>query len=96
MKQLKAINNTVSLFKIFSDQTRLRIIELLSKGEFCVQDISKKLHVSQSAISHQLATLREQNIVLPRKNGKHVFYALKDDHILELFNIGYTHANECD
>ena len=52
--KLVDIQETVKLFKIFSDYTRLRIIELLYQGEQCVQDIADNLETSQSAISHQL------------------------------------------
>ncbi len=93
---MEEIKKTVNLFKVFSDTTRLRIIELLSKGEYCVDDISKTLEISQSAISHQLRTLREKNIVKTRKSGKQIFYSLKDEHIKEIFLVGYSHANECN
>ena len=41
------------LFKIFGDSTRIKIINILLEDELCVNDISKKINVSQSAISHQ-------------------------------------------
>jgi len=94
-KKISNIDLTVKLFKIFSDYTRLRIIDLLLEGELCVQDISDKLETSQSAISHQLKLLRDLNVVDSRKNGKQVFYCLKDNHIKEIFLIGYSHATEC-
>ncbi len=89
------ITQTVQLFKIFSDYTRLRIIDLLVNSEYCVQDISESLETSQSAISHQLKLLRDLNVVRTRKQGKQVFYSLQDNHIKELFLIGYRHATEC-
>jgi ArsR family transcriptional regulator len=94
-KKQNDIKDTVQLFKIFSDYTRLRIIDLLVTGEFCVQDISDQLETSQSAISHQLKLLRDLNVVKTRKQGKQVFYSLKDTHIEELFLIGFSHATEC-
>ncbi len=92
---LQKIQETVRLFKIFSDQTRLRMIALLIEGEFCVQEISETLHMSQSSISHQLKLLRDQNIVEARREGKNIFYSLKDDHIKEIYQVAYAHANEC-
>ena len=92
---LENIRETVSLFKIFSDYTRLRIIELLVQDEFCVQDISDTLETSQSAISHQLKLLRDLNVVKTRKQGKQVFYSLQDEHIKTIFEMGYHHANDC-
>lgn len=89
------IQETVKLFKIFSDYTRLRIIELLYAGEKCVQDIADSLETSQSAISHQLKLLRDMNVVRARKDGKQVIYSLQDNHIKEIFLIGYSHATQC-
>lgn len=93
--QKENINQTVDLFKIFSDYTRLSIIDLLVNSEYCVQDIANKLGASQSAISHQLKLLRDRNVVRARKQGKQVFYSLQDNHIKEMFLIGYRHATEC-
>ncbi len=89
------IDVTVQLFKIFSDYTRLSIIDLLVNSEYCVQDISNTLETSQSAISHQLKLLRDLHVVKTRKQGKQVFYSLQDNHIKEIFLIGYRHATEC-
>lgn len=89
------ITQTVDLFKIFSDYTRLRIIDLLVNSEICVQDIANELEASQSAVSHQLKLLRDKNVVKTRKQGKQVFYSLQDNHIKEMFLIGYRHATEC-
>lgn len=94
-EKVTKIKETVNLFKIFSDYTRLRIIDKLMKKEFCVQDISDDLNTSQSAISHQLRLLRDLNVVKSRKQGKQVFYSLMDNHIKEIFIMGYSHATEC-
>lgn len=93
--QRQNITQTVDLFKIFSDYTRLSIIDLLVNSEYCVQDITNQLEASQSAISHQLKMLRDKNVVRARKQGKQVFYSLQDNHIKEMFLIGYRHATEC-
>lgn len=90
------LTETVKLFKIFSDLTRLRIIDLLYTGEHAVQAIADELETSQSAISHQLKLLRDLNVVKTRKSGKQVIYCLKDTHIKEIFLIGYSHATECE
>lgn len=95
MESKNNIQETVQLFKIFSDYTRLSIISKLLTSEFCVQDIADDLETSQSAISHQLRLLRDLNVVKARKAGKQVFYSLKDDHIKEIFLMGLRHATEC-
>ena len=94
-KKVSELTETVQLFKIFSDLTRLRIIDLLYTGEHAVQAISDTLETSQSAISHQLKLLRDLNVVKTRKQGKQVFYSLQDNHIKDIYLTGYNHANEC-
>jgi len=90
------IKEAVKLFKIYSDFTRLSIIELLLDTEYCVQDIADKLETSQSAISHQLKLLRDNHVVKTRKQGKQVFYSLRDNHIKEIFIVAYSHVTECE
>ncbi|KPU27492.1 hypothetical protein TR13x_05345 [Caloranaerobacter sp. TR13] len=80
------------IFKALSDPTRLKIINALSNSELCVCDIAAALNMSQSAISHQLRTLRNLRLVKYRKEGKSAIYSLDDDHILELFNQGLEHV----
>jgi ArsR family transcriptional regulator len=94
--KINNIKDTVQLFKIFSDHTRLRIIDLLVIKEHCVQDIAETLEISQSAISHQLKLLRDLNVVKTRKQGKQVFYSLQDNHVKEIYLMGYSHATECN
>jgi len=94
--KLENIKDTVALFKIFSDYTRLRIVELLTQGEYCVQDISTSLQTSQSAISHQLKLLRDLNVVKTRKEGKQVHFSVKDKHVKEIFKMVYSHGTECN
>ncbi|WP_055105906.1 ArsR/SmtB family transcription factor [Paenibacillus ihumii] len=72
-------------FKTFSDPTRLRIMDALLQKELCVQDLTVLLDMGQSAISHQLRTLRNMRIVKRRKEGKTVFYSLDDEHIEQIF-----------
>jgi ArsR family transcriptional regulator, lead/cadmium/zinc/bismuth-responsive transcriptional repressor len=82
------------LYKVFSDPTRLRIIAALAVGELCVCDIGAILGMSQSAVSHQLATLRATRLVSYRRVGKTVFYRLADDHVELLLKMGLEHASE--
>lgn len=86
-------NELSQIFKALGDPTRLKIIELLSHGELCVLDISEGLNMTQSAISHQLRTLRNLRLVKYRKEGKQVIYSLDDEHVLKLFEQGLEHVN---
>ena len=83
-----------NLYKVFSDETRLKILNSLLYSELCVCDISEVLEMSHSSISHQLKILRDMKLVKTRKVGKSVYYSLIDDHILEIIKIGVEHINE--
>lgn len=81
-------------FKVFSDVTRLRIIHVLSLRQMRVNDIVECLQISQSAVSHQLATLRRMRLVRTCKQGKYVYYELNDHHIMEIYNAAVQHVKE--
>lgn len=83
---------TAAIFKQLGEPTRLRILLALSHHEMCVCDISALLSMTQSAISHQLKSLRLSNLVVSRKEGKIVYYALADDHVAALLRQGMLHA----
>ena len=82
------------LFKTFGDATRIRILTALSKQELCVCDIADLLGMSQSAISHQLRVLKQQELVKFRRDGKTVFYSLADSHVSTILAQGLQHVNE--
>ena len=81
-------------YKIFGDTTRLRILALLLNKPLCVNEISEKLDVSQSAVSHQLKILRLSNLVATDKIGKNVYYKISDDHIKVILKYGLEHISE--
>lgn len=83
-----------NLYKVFSDETRLRILDALLISELCVCDISELLNMTHSSISHQLKVLRDMRLVKAKKVGKSVYYSLKDDHIQKIIEIGVEHVNE--
>lgn len=73
-------------FKALSDPARVRILYLLSQDELCVHDLAAMLEMSQSAVSHHLKILRLMRLVCTRREGRSIFYALDDDHVMSLFN----------
>lgn len=88
------LNDLAMFFKIFGDETRLRIIDALSMKPMCVGDLADLLGMTQSSISHQLSSLRTMNLVQTTKDGKMVTYQLSDDHILDIFDKGLEHISE--
>ncbi len=81
-------------YKIFGDQTRLRILDALLNKPLCVNELSDILDVSQSAISHQLKNLRSSNLVRTEKIGKNVYYSISDEHIKIILKYGLEHISE--
>lgn len=81
-------------FKVLGDSTRMKIIWALDESEMCVCDIAVLLNMTKSAISHQLRALRNANLVKFRKEGKTVFYSLKDQHVRDIYEIGMEHIKE--
>ena len=82
------------LFKIFGDSTRIKIINVLLDEELCVNDISKRINVSQSAVSHQLRILKSSKLVKYNKVGNLIYYSLDDNHVKKIFELGCEHINE--
>lgn len=90
----QALESLASLYKLFGDGTRLRILILLSEGELCVCDIAALLGMTDSAVSHQLRILRQGKLISSRREGKIIVYALADDHVRLLLQNGMEHINE--
>lgn len=82
------------LFKIFGDTTRTKILFSLFESEMCVCAIAELLGMTQSAISHQLKTLKDANLVSNRRSGKTVYYFLSDDHVRTIIAQGFEHLIE--
>ena len=76
----RTVYDLADLFKVFGDSTRLRILCVLMEQEICVADLADTLEMTQSAISHQLRTLKQSKLVKARRRGKMVYYSLDDDH----------------
>lgn len=81
------------VFKAMADPTRLKIITLLLSHELCVHTIADLLDISQSAISHQLRMMRQLRLVRYRKEGRHVFYRLDDEHVHDMVKSVLDHLN---
>lgn len=82
------------LFKVFGDSTRLRILCVLMDRKICVADLAETLEMTQSAISHQLRTLKQSKLVKSRRDGKLVYYSLDDDHVRSIIETGREHIEE--
>lgn len=83
-----------SLYKLFGDGTRVRIMQALRIHELCVCDLACALNMTKSAISHQLKALRLSNLVKYRREGQNVFYSLADEHVEAILDLGLDHLRE--
>lgn len=82
------------LFKVFGDSSRIKIINCLLQEELCVSEISSITNYTVSAISHQLQILKQMSLVKTRREGKIIYYSLKDEHVRIIFEIGCEHIEE--
>lgn len=82
------------LFKTFGDTTRIKILYALMDADLCVADIAEEIGATQSAVSHQLRTLKQARLVRFQRDGKNVRYSLSDDHVFTMLAQGLNHICE--
>jgi DNA-binding transcriptional ArsR family regulator len=90
----QAFRRAASLFRAASDVTRLRLLARLAEGEWCVTELAETTGASLPAVSQQLSVLRAARIVGHRRAGKHIYYSLLDEHVIELIQNALEHASE--
>ncbi|MEZ6016935.1 MAG: metalloregulator ArsR/SmtB family transcription factor [Planctomycetota bacterium] len=90
----RAFDLAVRLFKALGDEQRLRTLELLSRGEACVSEIAASFDEPLSTVSHRMKLLEGAGLVSRRRDGRHVHYALADDHVVHLVRDALAHAME--
>lgn len=81
------MDDLLKIFKALSDETRMRILKLLEKGELCVCDIVAALDMVQPKVSFHLGVLKEAGLIKDRKQGKWIHYSLDDSDIFRRFLI---------
>lgn len=79
-----SLTRSAQLFHALSDETRLRVLELLRGGERCVCDLSEALGAQQSRLSFHLRTLKEAGLVSDRRQGRWIYYAVRAEALDEL------------
>ena len=94
IKDEEILFDLADLFKVFGDSTRIRIMNVLFSGSTSVGEIAEILDMSQSAISHQLKSLKDNNLVSSKRSGKSIYYELADDHVKTIFKTGLEHIKE--
>ena len=89
-----AFSRAAAIFRAIGDVPRLRLLERLDRGEHCVTELAAMSNAKISTLSQQLRVLRSEKIVKQRRDGKHVYYSLADDHVRELIHAALEHASE--
>jgi ArsR family transcriptional regulator len=87
------LERTAALFKALGDPSRLILLYRLRHGELCVGDLvtsDDKL----STVSARLQTLLNANLVARRRDARHLYYRLADQHVVEMIENALLHANE--
>lgn len=88
------IQELADFYKVFGDATRVKILCALTQAESCVCGLAEAVGMTQSAVSHQLRTLKQMKLVKNRREGKTIYYSLADGHIQSILNQGIEHITE--
>ena len=88
------IDQVVAMASAIGDRGRLRLLELLFDGPHCVSELAEESGDSMSAISQRLKILHNAQLVSRKRDGKHVYYALADDHVHTIIEQLFVHSAE--
>ena len=91
---IKSYAEYIPVFKAISDETRLKIIDMLSCGEMCACDILEGLSISQSTLSYHMKTLTDCGLVNSERDGAWMRYTLNKERIDEALSFITSIANE--
>ncbi len=81
------IKELTKIFKALSDETRLKILKILEKGEICVCKIVPLLNMDQPKVSFHLSVLKNAGLIKKRKEGSRIFYSIDDSDLFKRFLI---------
>ncbi len=81
------------MLKLLGDETRLRVIWALLKGEHSVNELAEIVGVQPAAVSQHLAKLRLARLVRSRRDGNRIFYVVDDAHVRRVVEDVVTHAD---
>jgi len=82
------------IYKVLGDPNRLKMVMALRNVEMCVCDLAAFTGLSESAVSHQLRRLKDLALVKSRRDGPIIYYALDDEHVSGLLDVGLEHVRE--
>ena len=71
-----ALDRAAALLRVMGNVDRLQLLAALQRGELCVGQLAQRLDIQQPTLSQQLTVLRQHELVMTRRVGKHIFYRL--------------------
>jgi ArsR family transcriptional regulator, lead/cadmium/zinc/bismuth-responsive transcriptional repressor len=90
----ESLERAAQILRAMGDASRLRILDLLKNRELCVTEIVAALGEKFTTISQRLRLLRSERLVVRRRDGNHIYYALSDRHVVDLILNALAHADE--
>jgi ArsR family transcriptional regulator len=81
MQTTPAVAHTATRFRALGDPTRLRILELVARGEQCVCELASAIDIPQPLLSHHLKILRQSGFITVRKEGRWNYYAMNRERL---------------
>ena len=90
----ETFEKAADIFRVLGYGERLKILALLAEQELCVTEIAEISNEEISTVSQRLKVLRQEKIIKQRREGKHIYYKLADQHIIGLINNVLHHAQE--
>lgn len=92
--QAAPVREMTRLFGALGDPTRLKLVLALHNGERTTSELAEHLDVSVSAVSHQLRSLKDLDLVRSRREGRHVYHHIADLHVEALIEMAHEHVEE--
>lgn len=86
------LERAADLFRALGDTARLSLLEKLTHGEFCVGELADSSGEALSTVSQRLRRLRGDALVRRRRDGKHIYYTVADQHVAQLIRNALDHA----
>lgn len=90
----ESLERAAGMFRALGDPARLRLLEYLASGEKCVSELALESEQEVSTISQRLKVLRSERLIERRRQGKHIYYSLQDQHVFDLVRSALEHAQE--
>jgi DNA-binding transcriptional ArsR family regulator len=94
MKSEDDYTSMIEFYSIFSDSTRVKILDAIAVEKHCVCDLAYLIDVSKSAISHQMKKLKKLNLVSSEKKGKMVYYFIEDSITKAMISLAWQHIKD--